>query len=138
MTIGIGMKIQQNEPPREFEVGYGPTIVMKDCAHIQLEADEQVTFKTEAGGELDVARKDWGFYATPSVNGRLERFGLQTVLVKNRNGQFFILLVERGCEARFEQYVQDEGLDVCGWLDENALLVVERALKNVEHANSAS
>ena len=116
------MKYHLNEPPREFTVGFGPPIAMKDCAQIDLAPDEQVTFKTESGAEYDVARKSWGFYATPSVNGRLARFGLRTVLAKNRKDQFFILLVERGSETEFERYVHDEGLSVCGWLDDQNTL----------------
>lgn len=120
------MKINKNDPPREYEVGFGPTVAMKDCAHIELDANEQVTLKTETGAEYDVARKSWGFYATPSINGRLERFGLRAVLTKNRLGQYFILLVEQDREADFEQYVSEEGITVCGHLDESTLSKIER------------
>jgi len=123
------MKIKQNDPPREFEVGFGPKIVMKDCAHLELEADEQITFKTPSGGQYDVARKNWGFYATPSINGRLKRFSLRTVLVKNRLGNFFVMIVESGCEKQFDSYLEDEGLEVCGWLDDDQVLAkIDRAL----------
>lgn len=112
------MKLTKIEPPREFEVGFPEHRVrLKDCARIDLEADEQITFTTPAGGEYDVVRKDWGFYATPSMNGRLARFGLRAVLVKNRNGQKFLLLVEKGREAGFEEYRVHERLDIVGWLD---------------------
>ena len=122
------MQIKTNDPPREYAVGFGPPITIKDCAHIHLDADEQITLKTESDGEYDVTRKCWGFYATPSINGRLVRFGLRAVLVKNRLNQFFILLVEQGGEDAFSLYVSDEGLTVCGWLDDDTLPVVERAL----------
>ena len=122
------MKIQTNEPPREFEVGFGPKVTMKDCAHIELAADEQITLRTEQGGEYDVARKSWGFYATPSINGRLERFGFRTALVKNRLGQFFVMLVENGGETEFEQYLREEGLTVSGWLDEQTLGAIDDSL----------
>jgi hypothetical protein len=69
-----------------------------------------------------VARKVWGFYATPSLNGRLQRFGLRGVLVKNRLNQYFVLLVERGHETAFGRYVADERLTVVSWLDENEVL----------------
>ena len=122
------MKIQRNDPPREYEVGFGPKVTIKDCAHIELAADEQITFESEAGGEYDVTRKNWGFYATPSINGRLARFGFKTALVKNRLDQYFVMLVEQGGEANFDRYVQDEGLTVCGWLDDQTLPTVEQAL----------
>jgi hypothetical protein len=111
------MKFHPKEPPREFEVGFGETIKMRDCGRLALEADEQVTFTTESGAEYDVARKSWGFYATPSLNGRLVEFGLRGVLVRNRIGRYFVLLVERGHEAEFERYLDVEELVVVRRLD---------------------
>lgn len=111
------MKIEVNDPPREFEVGFGETVRMKDCAHIELEPDEQVTFTIGGSVEYDVARKSWGFYATPSLNGRLLQFGLRAVLVKNRIGRYFIMLVEEGKEPLFERYREVEGLVVVCRLD---------------------
>jgi hypothetical protein len=117
------MKFTPIDPPRMFEVGHGERkIRLKDCGRVDLEPDEQVTFTTPAGAEYDVARKVWGFYATPSLNGRLQRFGLRGVLVRNRIEQYFVLLVERGQEAAFEQYVADERLTVVSWLDESGVL----------------
>jgi hypothetical protein len=78
-----------------------------------------VTFTTEGGGEYDVARKSWGFYATPSLNGRLAGFRLRGVIVRNRLGRVFVLLVERGKEALFEAYVSDEALDILHWVDDD-------------------
>jgi hypothetical protein len=111
------MKFDPHDPPREFEVGLGEIIRLKDCGDVRLAADEQVTFLTESGAEYDVARKSWGFYATPSLNSRLERFGLRGVLVKNRKAQFFVMLVERGKEELFDRYLQVESLNVVTWLD---------------------
>jgi hypothetical protein len=109
--------MEVKEPPREFAVGVGEGIRLKDCARIALEPDEQVTFTTPSGAEYDVARKSWGFYATPSLNGRLTRFHLRGVLVKNGGGQFFILLVERGKELLFERYLEAGQLEIVTWLD---------------------
>lgn len=114
------MKCILNEPPRAFRVGFQKEILIQDCAHIELAPDEQVTFITETGAEYDVVRKDWGFYATPSINGRLERFNLHTVLVHNRIQQYFLLLVEKGCEALFQEYVASEQLTLVCWLDDAA------------------
>jgi hypothetical protein len=111
------MKVDFKTPPREFEVGFDRKGIMKDCASIALAANEQVTFVTENGAEYDVARKDWGFYATPSINGRLAGFGLRAVLVRNRIDRYFILLVERGKEASFDDYVRSEPLHIVRWLD---------------------
>jgi hypothetical protein len=111
------MKFEPKIPPREFEVGYDVKGTLRDCGAMRLAADEQITFLTEAGGEYDLTRKEWGFYATPSLNGRLAGFNLRAVLVKNRVDRFFVLLVERGKEAAFDRYVAAEPLKIVAWLD---------------------
>ena len=117
------MKFTEKNPPRLFTVGNDVKFDMADCGAIALDADEQVTFTTAAGGEFDVARKDWGFYATPSLNGRLESFGLRAVLIRNRlTDRYFVLLVERGKESAFEAYLVQESCDVVAWLDSTASL----------------
>jgi hypothetical protein len=118
----VGVKFVPVDPPRVFEVGHDVKIPLKDCGRVELEADEQVTFTTPGGAEYDVARKSWGFYATPSLNGRLPRFGLRGVLVRNRLEQYFVLLVERGHEAEFEAYHRSERLDIVAWLDDASVL----------------
>lgn len=117
------MKIRQVDPPRSFETGMHGGVFMRDCARIHLSADEQVTFVTERGGEYDVARKSWGFYATPSLNGRLVGFGLRPVLLRNPLGRYFVVLVEEGHEAEFEQYLQGEEQSVVCYLDDPEKLV---------------
>lgn len=121
--LEVGVKFLQKDPPRKFSVGNRVKFDMKDCGTVTLEADEQLTLVTEAGAEYDVARKDWGFYATPSLNGRLEQFGLRGVLIKNRGtGRYFVLLVERGCEPAFDAYCEQENLAVITWLDNTSVL----------------
>lgn len=124
------MKFEPKDPPRQFEVGYDVKGIIRDCGAMRLEADEQITFVTETGGEYDVTRKDWGFYATPSLNGRLAGFNLRGVLVKNRVNRFFVMLVERGKEDAFERYVRQEPLNIVAWLDSpEALNALETALE---------
>jgi hypothetical protein len=123
------MRIYPTEPPREFAVGHcGGTL--NDCAQIRLTANEQVTFVTESLAEYDVTRKSWGYYATPSLNGRLPDFGLRPVLIRNGCGRYYILLVENGKEEEFRSYIEDEQLQICGWLDnEHTLSRIETALR---------
>lgn len=112
------MRAKLQHPPRRFAAGFGPRPVeMRDYGRLELDPDEQVTFTTPRGGEYDVARKDWGFYATPSLNGRLRGFGLSGRLVRNRLGREFVLLVEDGCEEAFAGYCASEGLVVLERLD---------------------
>jgi len=128
--LELALKLQPQHPARRFLVGAHGDVVMADCGRLTLDADEQVTLTTEAGAEYDVARKDWGFYATPSLNGRLESFGLRGVLVKNAIGRYFVLLVEGGKEDLFEAYRASEGLAIVTWLDSTgALDLLEQALR---------
>jgi hypothetical protein len=113
----MDMKFAQKSPPRRFAVGNADKSEMLDCGTLVLEPDEQVTLVTESGAEYDVARKDWGFYATPSLNG------LRGVLIWNVvTGRYFVLLVERGREDAFNAYMARESLEVVAWLDCGAAL----------------
>jgi hypothetical protein len=111
-------------------VGLSTQVELSDCAHLELQPDEQVTFVTASdcneggtrGVELDVVRKAWGFYATPSLNSRLVRKGLRAALVRNRLGHFFIVLIEQGKEALFEKYAADEELTHVAWMDQSETL----------------
>jgi hypothetical protein len=124
------MRLERKDPPRVFTVGNAGPIEMRDCGVVALDPDEQLTFVTDRGAEYDVARKDWGFYATPSLNGRLVRFGLRGVLIQNRGtGRYFVLLVERGREPAFEAYLADENLRIVHWLDsDEACAALDRKL----------
>lgn len=116
------MKVVEKVPPRTYRVGRAKPIDIRDCGTVELEADEQLTFTTPSGGEYDVARKSWGFYATPSTNGRLVTFGFRSALVKNDEGRFYVMLVEKGHEAAFAQYLTDESNHVVAWLDDDGAL----------------
>ena len=124
------MKFEPKIPPREFEVGYDVKGTIRDCGTMRLAPDEQITFVTDDGGEYDLTRKEWGFYATPSLNGRLAGFNLRAVLVKNRGNRFFVMLVERGKEDAFDRYVRQEPLTIITWLDTlEVLQALEGALE---------
>jgi hypothetical protein len=123
------MKFEEKRPPRVFQVGNVEKFPMRDCGTLRLEADEQVTLVTESGAEYDVARKDWGFYATPSLNGRLASFGLRAVLVRNPSERYFVLLVEKDKQAQFDAYVKSERLALVCWMDsDDKLRAIENAL----------
>ncbi len=119
--LGLALKFIPIDPPRKFEVsGAGVRLHLSDCGRVALSADEQVTFTTEAGGEFDVTRKSWGFYATPSTNGRLKSFGLRAALVRNVAGRLFVVLVEESKEKDFLAYVQADKQTLLTWLDDDA------------------
>ena len=113
------MNFERRDPPRRFEVN---GVSLHDCGTARLSAGEQITFATEAGGQYDVARKEWGFYATPSLNGRLGRFGLRPLLARNGAGRFFLLLLERGRDDELATYLREQDMRIVCWLDDEATL----------------
>lgn len=116
------MKLDLKNSPRTFRVGLEQQIEISDCGTVRLSANEQVTFVTDSGKEYDVAAKDWGFYATPSMNGRLKNQGFKTALVRNSKGQVYIMLVEPEKMDLFQQYLTDDKNEVVEWLDEQPII----------------
>lgn len=109
------MKIIKNKPPRKFKPN--KRIVLKDCGKIYLESNEQVTFVTKKKQEYDVCKKDWGFYATPSINGRLKSFNFKTALIKNIiSKKIYLFLIEEGEEMKFYKYLKKENCKILKWL----------------------
>ena len=112
------MKFFENSPPRKFKVGLDESIELKDYGKIFLEDSEQVTFVMENGKEHDFTAKSWGFYVTPSVNGRLKKFGLKTALIKNSFEKYYVVVVDPQKMEKFEDYLKNENQTVVQWLDE--------------------
>jgi len=112
------MQWQEKEPPRVFTVGVNQSIEIRDHGDIFLEPDGQVTFVTPNGSRHDFAAKDWGFYATPSVNGRLSSEGFKTALVQNEAGLLYVMVVEVEKRDLFDRYCAVENQNVLEWLDE--------------------
>ena len=116
------MKIEENNPSRTFYVGLEESIQITDRGAIELEVEETVTFVTPSGTEFDVTRKNFGYYATPSLNARLPAHGLRQALIRNRCGKYYLLLVEKGRETFFENYLLDEAQAFIAWLDDDVSL----------------
>lgn len=129
------MELTKPDPPRTYEVGSN-AVEIKDCASIELKPNEQVTFITESGNEYDVARTEFGYYATPSLNGRLCEQGLKALLVKNQIGRFYILLVEDGKEDALTSYLNSEQMNIVCWMDsDKALNEIEDRLGKATFGN---
>lgn len=123
------MKFTPSDPPRRFTVGVAEVLQISDTAHVQLDENEQITLVTNEGREFDIVRKSWGYYATPSLNGRLKDFGLRALLVKSPSGFFFVLMIEQGKEKEAHRYLDIENQQIICWLDtDEALARIERAL----------
>lgn len=108
------MNINHIQPPRVFKAG----VHISHCADIELKADEQVTFVTESKKEYDVVRKSWGFFATPSINNRLKKFGFRTAIIEDSIGKIFLCLVEEGKEEEFESFLKSDESHIFCWLDD--------------------
>jgi len=115
------MKFHRNDPPRVYEVGTNRTIAISDIGDIHLAPNEQVTFVTDSGMRHDFTRKDWGFYATPSINGRLANEGFKTALVQNRSGRIYLMVVEPAKMAAFKDYCKVGEQTVLQWLDQHGV-----------------
>ena len=124
------MKSEELDPARTFRVGVDQEIEISHCANVTLEPDEQVTFVTNSGTQYDVARKSWGYNATPSTNGRLAQHHLRTALVCNSGNQLYVMLCETSKENEFESYLKDQDLQLVTWLDTNQdVLALKAALR---------
>ncbi|MEA3314524.1 MAG: hypothetical protein U9Q30_01545 [Campylobacterota bacterium] len=110
------MKLDLKEKPRVFEV---KSHKLNDFGKIMLDANEMVSFKTQSDKEYDFVAKEWGFYATPSINGRLKNEGFKTALVINENSQIYIMVIEEDKIESFKKYLKDnqDNKIIC-WLDE--------------------
>ena len=111
------MKFKFRENIRKFLVGVDKGIELSDCGEIFLDSDEQVTFNDANGNEYDVCKKNWGYYATPSLNGRLSSFNFLSALVMNKNTQRkYIMLVHKNKLDLFEEYLVQEHQELIFWL----------------------
>lgn len=115
------MKLDLKKKPRYFKPRKDKSIVISDLGTINLAPNEQLTFINESGKNHDFAAKDWGFYATPSINGRLKNEGFKTALVRNTFGQIYIMVVDTDKMDLFRKYCKEELQEVLEWLDERPM-----------------
>ena len=112
------MKFSRKKPTRSFFVGKNKDIEIEDCGSIQLDNNELIAFLTKDKKEWDVVKKNWGFYATPSINDRLDKQGFRCALVKNKKGSTYIMIIEKNKLNKFNKYILKENNQVLMWLDE--------------------
>lgn len=107
-----------NKKKRDFTVGI-KTIKIKHKANIFLADNEMVTFIDKRKMSYDVVKKNWGYYATPSINGRLKNNKFKTALVSNEKRKIYIMLVEKNNINKFKLYCKNEKQKIIIWLDDN-------------------
>jgi len=112
------MQIDAFTKPRRFPVGVAK-IELGHVANIELQPDEMVTFISTGGREYDVTAKDWGYYATPSVGGRLRHFGMRAALMRNVDTfRVFVVLVFDDQVSAWQDYMKAERQELVMWLDD--------------------
>ena len=101
---------------RKFIVKPGITLIHK--ADIHLRNNEQVTLK-DKNKEIDIVKKQWGYYLTPSINKRLLSFNLNTAIIKNtKTNNIFVFAIDKNKMRYFKRYAKKENLKVLRWLNE--------------------
>jgi hypothetical protein len=111
------MKIKIRKKKRKFLVGIKKKIYLNDVGKIYLDDNELITFVTKNLSKHDVVKKDWGFYATQSLNSRLKK-RFKTALVINPLKRIFVMLVEKKFMKKFKNYCKQENQIILCWLDE--------------------
>ena len=115
------MNCKTIKPIRKFEVNNaGQTFELSHVMDLMLEADEQVTLVAEGGKEVDICRKDWGYYATPSLNSRLKKFGYRCCLVDSA-GKKFIHIVDQNKMVSYQNYLDQQKMTIIMWLDDGTI-----------------
>lgn len=111
---GLIMKMKILKKPRLFSVN---DIEIKDCGKIKLDKNELISFVTKSGREYDFTAKEWGFYVTPSINGRLKKEGFKIAIVKNKTKKIYIMAVEKDKINLFKKYCKIEQEKILQWIN---------------------
>jgi len=112
------VEIKISKKPRVFKVGKNKKINIKEVGFLYLKNDEQITLINENKKNYDIIKKSWGYYATPSTNGRLKKEGFKTALVKNKSNRYYVLIVDKKKIKNFKNYCKTENQKVIEWIDE--------------------
>ena len=112
------VKIKISKKPRIFKVGEENKIKIKEVGFVYLKNNEQITIINENKKKYDFVKKSWGYYATPSVNGRLKNEGFKTALVKNSFNKYYIMVVDQKKIKIFRNYCKKENQTIIEWMDE--------------------
>jgi 2-polyprenyl-3-methyl-5-hydroxy-6-metoxy-1,4-benzoquinol methylase len=116
VEINYGYKVKIIKKNRSYKTGFGGSIVIKDCARIKLNSNEQVTFQSK-NFLYDFCKKNWGYYSTPSINKRLKNNGFEVYLIQNLTGDIYLWSVEKNKIKKFLNYLKKENQKIIVQLD---------------------
>ena len=101
---------------RNFLVGEkSKKIKLKHVANVKLNNNEQLTFLFKES-QYDFVKKNWGFYASPSINGRLKKEGFISALVKNKKKMIYLMVIHKSKITEFTNYCKKHDQKVFKWL----------------------
>lgn len=112
------MKIKNIFPARKFLVGAKRNIRIKEVAFLKLQNNEQVVFNCFYPKKYDFVKKNWGYYATPSINSRLKNQGFKTALIQNKEKKIYLFVIDKKKISVFKKYCKQHSLKVYLWLDQ--------------------
>ncbi len=119
------MKIIRNK--RKFIVGKRKNIILTDVGSIFLNDNENITLKNQKKMEYDICKKNWGYYGTPSLNKRLDKFGFIAAIAKNKALKTFaVMIVEKRKKKLFLKYLKKEDMILICWLSESNLKKINK------------
>ena len=107
------MKIEISNNVRSFDVGDER---ITETMMVELSHNEQIVFHDDNEFNYDFVKKDWGYYATSSINDRLKKNGFLTCLVSNKNNKIFLLVVKENSTNEFRYYLEKENMKIIRWL----------------------
>ena len=118
----------QNKKIRKFKIKSKLNTEITLIQKINLRKNQQITFVERSKGKLkeyDVVKKDWGYYATPSINKRLKKFNYECALIKNKQNKFFLCLVNKDMKKKFYSYLKEDNQKIICWFNMSNLKLIE-------------
>jgi hypothetical protein len=100
---------------RIFTVGENTKIKIKHVGNIKLNNNEQLTFLFKES-QFDFVKKNWGFYATPSINYRLKKQGFVCALMKNKFQRLYLVVIHKSKISQFRKYLKIHNQKIIKWL----------------------
>lgn len=77
--------------------------MQKNKNEINLKPDQQITL-INGKSEYDIAKKNWGFYVTPSIQKRLKMFNLEVYLI-SKSKNYLLCLVKKNKKELFKSFL---------------------------------
>ena len=101
---------------RKFVANKKTKTVLSDVGRVILREKELLTIQIHNQKKNEVCAMNWGMYATSSINRRLKKQNLLTVITKNKMNKIFIMIVDYKRKKFFNEYCKKESLKIIRWI----------------------